>query len=162
MLTFSINFVQRAGILLETLEHVGPRVTKLTMCQPSYYVPCLSGGNSPALAFPIVISIYRSCQGAEPKCYNLYMFLYSYSYKRLSWWWWCARHPSFLTIKSPSNGCEVSCGIFATIAHFSARICKKNPYYLESNHIPPSPHQNSLRNIFWVKITPSVPKYLSF
>ena len=57
--------MQRAGILLETLEHVGPRVTKPTMHQPSYYVPCLSGGNSPALAFPIVISIYRSCQGAE-------------------------------------------------------------------------------------------------
>ena len=33
MLTFSINFVQRAGILLETLEHVGPRVTKPTMRQ---------------------------------------------------------------------------------------------------------------------------------
>ena len=66
MLTFSINFVQRAGILLETLEHVGPHVNKPTMRQPSYYVPCLSGGNSPALAFPIVISIYRSCQGAEP------------------------------------------------------------------------------------------------
>ena len=85
------------------------------MRQPSYYVPCLSGGNSHALAFPIVISIYRSCQGAEPKCYNLYMFLYSYSYKRLSWWWWCVCHPSFLTIRSASNGCEVSCGIFATI-----------------------------------------------
>ena len=66
MLTFSINFVQRAGILLETLAHVVPRVTKPTMRQPSYYVPCLSGGNSPALAFPIVISIYRSSQGAEP------------------------------------------------------------------------------------------------
>ena len=125
MLTFSINFVQCAGILLETLEHVGPRVTKPTMRQPSYYVPCLSGGNSPALAFPIVISIYRSCQGAEPKCYNLYMFLYSYSYKRLSWWWWCVCHPSFMTIRSASNGCEVSCGIFATIAHFSAPICRK-------------------------------------
>ena len=50
MLTFSINFVQRVGILLETLEHVGPRVTKPTMCQPSYHVPCLSSGNSPALA----------------------------------------------------------------------------------------------------------------
>ena len=34
MLTFSINFVQRTGILLETLEHVGPHVTKLTMRQP--------------------------------------------------------------------------------------------------------------------------------
>ena len=66
MLTFSINFVQPAGIVLETLEHVGPRVTKLMMRQPSYYVPCLSGGNSPALALLIVISIYRSCQGAEP------------------------------------------------------------------------------------------------
>ena len=66
MLTFPINFVQRASILLETLEHVGLRVTKPMMRQPSYYVPCLSGGNSPALAFPIVISIYRSCQGAEP------------------------------------------------------------------------------------------------
>ena len=66
MLTFPINFVQHAGILLETLEHVGARVTKPTTRQPSYYVPCLSGGNSPALAFPIVISIYRSCQGAEP------------------------------------------------------------------------------------------------
>ena len=58
--------MQRAGILLETLEHVGPHVTKPTMRQPSYYVPYLSGRNSPALAFPIVISIYRSCQGAEP------------------------------------------------------------------------------------------------
>ena len=58
--------MQRTDILLETLEHVGPRVTKPTMRQPSYYVPCLSGRNSPALAFPIVISIYRSCQGAEP------------------------------------------------------------------------------------------------
>ena len=125
MLTFSINFVQRAGILLETLEHFGPRVTKPTMRQPSYYVPCFSSGNSPALAFPIVISIYRSCQGAEPKCYNLYMFLYSYSYKRLNWWWWCVCHPSFLTIRSASNDCEVSCGIFATIAHFSAPICRK-------------------------------------
>ena len=66
MLTFSINFVQCTGILLETLEHVRPHVTKPTMRQPSYYVPCLSGGNSPALAFPIVISIYRSSQGAEP------------------------------------------------------------------------------------------------
>ena len=47
--------MQRASILLETLEHVGPCVTKPTMRQPSYYVPCLSGGNSPALAFPIVI-----------------------------------------------------------------------------------------------------------
>ena len=65
--------MQRAGILLETLEHVGLRVTKLTMRQPSYYVPCLSGGNSPALAFPIVISIYRSCQGAEPNV-TIYTF----------------------------------------------------------------------------------------
>ena len=48
-----------------------------------------------------------------------------YSYKRLSWWWWCVCHPSFLTIRSASNGCEVSCGIFATIAHFSAPICRK-------------------------------------
>ena len=54
MLTFSINFVQRTGILLETLEHVGPHVTKPTMRQPSYYIPCLSGGNSRALVFPIV------------------------------------------------------------------------------------------------------------
>ena len=52
--------------MLETLEHVGPRVTKPMMRQPSYYVPCLSGGNSPSLAFPIIISIYQSCQGAEP------------------------------------------------------------------------------------------------
>ena len=81
----TLNSLQCTGILLETLQHVGLHVTKPTMRQPSYYVPCLSGGNSPALAFPIVISIYRSCQGAEPKCYNLYMFLYSYSYKRLSW-----------------------------------------------------------------------------
>ena len=58
--------MQRAGILLETLEHVEPRVTKPTMRQPSYNVPCLSGGNSPSLALPIVISIYRPCQGAEP------------------------------------------------------------------------------------------------
>ena len=58
--------MQRASILLETLQYVEPHVTKPTMRQPSYYVPCLSGGNSPALAFPIVISIYRSCQGAEP------------------------------------------------------------------------------------------------
>ena len=58
--------MQRAGILLETLEHVGPHVTKPTMRQPSYYAPCLSGGNSPARVFPIIISIYRSCQGAEP------------------------------------------------------------------------------------------------
>ena len=58
--------MQRAGILLETLEHVGQRVTKPTMRQPSYYIPCLFGGNSPSLAFPIVISIYPSCQGAEP------------------------------------------------------------------------------------------------
>ena len=65
--------MQRAGILLETLEHVGPRVTKPTMCQPSYYVPYLSAGNSPALAFPIVISIYRSCQGAEPNV-TIYTF----------------------------------------------------------------------------------------
>ena len=120
------------------------------MRQPSCYVPCLSGGNSPALEFPIVISIYRSCQGAEPKCYNLYMFLYSYSYKRLSWWWWCVCHPSFLTIRSASNGGEVSCGIFATIAHFSAPMCRK-PLLSKSNHIPSSPHQNSLRNIFCVK-----------
>ena len=62
---------------------------------------------------------------SRTKCYNLYMFLYSYSYKRLSWWWWCVRHPLFLTIRSASNGCEVSCGIFATIAHFSAPICRK-------------------------------------
>ena len=41
-------------------------MTKPSMRQPSYYVPCLSGENSPALAFPIIISIYRSCQGAEP------------------------------------------------------------------------------------------------
>ena len=66
--------MQRADILLETLEHVGPHVTKPTMRQPSYYVPCLSGGNSPALAFPIVISIYRSCQGAEPNV-TVYTFL---------------------------------------------------------------------------------------
>ena len=66
VLTFSINFVHRMGILLETLEQVGPHVTKPTMRQPSYYVHCLSGGNSPALALPIVISNYRSCQGAEP------------------------------------------------------------------------------------------------
>ena len=65
--------MQRSGILLETLEHVGPHVTKPTMCQPIYYVPCLSGGNSPALAFPIVISIYRSCQGAEPNV-TIYTF----------------------------------------------------------------------------------------
>ena len=65
MLTFSINFVQRMGILLETLEHVGPHVTKLMMRQPKL-LPCLTGGKSPALAFPIIISIYRSCQGEEP------------------------------------------------------------------------------------------------
>ena len=29
------------------------------------------------------------------------------------------------TIRSVSNGREVSCGIFATIAHFSAPICRK-------------------------------------
>ena len=58
--------MQRAGILLETLEHVGPRVTKPTMRQPSYYVPCLSGRNSPSLVFPIIISIYRLCQGSKP------------------------------------------------------------------------------------------------
>ena len=58
--------MQRTGILLETLEHVGPHVTKPMMRRPSYYVPSLSGRNSPALAFPIIISIYRSCQGAEP------------------------------------------------------------------------------------------------
>ena len=126
MLTFSINFVQRMGILLETLEHVGPRVTKQTMRQPSYYVPCLSDGNSPALAFPIVITIYRSCQGAEPKCYNLYMFLYSYSYKRLSWLWWRVCHPSFLTIRSTSNDCEVSCCLFSPTSHFSTNL-QKNP-----------------------------------
>ena len=39
---------------------------KLTMRQPSYYVPCLSGGNIPSLVFPIIISTYRLCQGAEP------------------------------------------------------------------------------------------------
>ena len=50
---------------------------------------------------------------------------YLYSYKRLSWWWWCVCHPSFLTIRSTSNGCEVSCGIFAIITHFSALICRK-------------------------------------
>ena len=124
MLTFSINFVQRAGILLETLEHVGPRVTKPTMRQPSYYVPCLSRGNSP----PSVSNRYfylSIVPRSRTKCYNLYMFLYSYSYKRLSWWWWCVCHPSFLTIRSASNGCEVSCGIFAKIAHFSAPICRK-------------------------------------
>ena len=60
---------------------------------------------------------------SRTKCYNLYMFLYSH--KRLSWWWWCVCHPSFLTIRSASNNCEVSCGIFATIAHFSAPICRK-------------------------------------
>ena len=65
--------MQRTGILLETLEHVRLLVTKPTMCQPSYYAPCLSGGNSPALAFPIVISIYRSCQGAEPNI-TIYTF----------------------------------------------------------------------------------------
>ena len=65
--------MQRAGILLETLEHVRPHVTKPTMRQPSYYVPCLSGGNSPALAFPIVIAIYRSCQGAKPNV-TIYTF----------------------------------------------------------------------------------------
>ena len=65
--------MQRTGILLETLEHVRPRVTKPTMHQPSYYVPCLSGGNSPALAFPVVISIYRSRQGAEPNV-TIYTF----------------------------------------------------------------------------------------
>ena len=73
MLTFSINFVQRAGILLETLEHVGPRVTKPTRRQPSYYLPCLSGRKSPAIVFPIIISIYRSCQGAEPNV-TIYTF----------------------------------------------------------------------------------------
>ena len=65
--------MQRAGILLETLEHVGQRVTKPMMRQPSYYVPCLSGGNSLVVAFPIVISIYRSCQGAEPNV-TIYTF----------------------------------------------------------------------------------------
>ena len=60
---------------------------------------------------------------SRTKCNNLYMFLYSY--KRLSWWCWCVCDPSFLTIRSASNGCEVSCGIFATIAHFSAPICRK-------------------------------------
>ena len=40
----------RTGILVETLEHIRPHVTKPMMRQPSYYVPCLSGGNSPALA----------------------------------------------------------------------------------------------------------------
>ena len=64
--------MQRTGILLETLEHVGPRVTKPTMRQPSYYVPCLSGGNSPALAFPIVISIYRSCQKEQNQNVTIY------------------------------------------------------------------------------------------
>ena len=62
---------------------------------------------------------------SKTKCYNLYTFLYSYSYKRLSWWRWCVCHPSFQTIRSASNGRDVSCGIFATIAHFSAPICRK-------------------------------------
>ena len=66
--------MQHTGILVETLEHVGPHVTKPMMRQPSYYVPYLSGGNSaPALVFPIVISIYRSCQGAEPNV-TIYTF----------------------------------------------------------------------------------------
>ena len=43
------------------------------MHQPSYYVPCLSGGNSPALAFSIVISIYRLYQGPEPNV-KIYTF----------------------------------------------------------------------------------------
>ena len=106
------------GILLETLEHVGPHVTKPMMRQPSYYVPSLSGGNSPALAFPIVISIYRSCQGAEPN-------VTIYTFSLLSWWWWCGCYPSFLTIRSACNGCEVSWGIFVTIAHFSTLVCRK-------------------------------------
>ena len=57
--------MQRTGILLETLQHVEPHVTKPTMRQPSYY-PAYQAEKSPALAFPIVISIYRSCQGAKP------------------------------------------------------------------------------------------------
>ena len=65
--------MQRTSILLETLEHVRPHVTKSTVRQPSYYVPCLSGRNNPALAFPVVISIYRSCQGAEPNV-TIYTF----------------------------------------------------------------------------------------
>ena len=124
MLTFSINFVQHAGILLETLEHVGTRVTKPTMRQPSYYPAYLEEKAPPSVSNRY---FYLSIEPrSRTKCYNLYMFLYSYSYKRLSWWWWCVCHLSFLTIRSASNGCEVSCGIFATIAHFSAPICR-NP-----------------------------------
>ena len=61
MLTFSINFVQRAGILLETLEHVGPRVTKPTMRQPSYYVPANLAEIAPPRRFQsLFLSIDRA------------------------------------------------------------------------------------------------------
>ena len=43
--------MQRTGILLEILEHVGPHVTKPMMRQPSYYVPYLSGGIAPPQRF---------------------------------------------------------------------------------------------------------------
>ena len=61
--------MQRAGILLETLEHVGLRVTKPMMRQPSYYVPCLSGENSPALA-----SLFLSIDHAKEQNQNVIIY----------------------------------------------------------------------------------------
>ena len=49
-----------------------------------------------------------------------------YSYTRLSWWCWCICHPSFLTIRSTSNDCEVSCCLFSPTSHLSTNF-QKNP-----------------------------------
>ena len=55
------------GILLETLEHVGPHVTKMTMRQPiATTYPAYLVEIAPPYRFQSLISIYQSCQGAEP------------------------------------------------------------------------------------------------
>ena len=49
-----------------------------------------------------------------------------YSYTRLSWWCWRVCHLSFLTIRSTSNNCEVSCCLFSPTSHLSTNL-QKNP-----------------------------------
>ena len=105
------------------LDRVWPnrRCANLATTHPAYLAEIAPPRPSVSNRYFYLSFVPRS----RTKCYNLYMFLYSYSYKRLNWWWWCICHPSFLTIRSASNGCEVSCCIFATMAHFSAPICRK-------------------------------------
>ena len=65
--------MQHAGILLETLEHVGPHVTKPTMRQPSYYVPAYLAEIAPPRRFQsLFLSIDRAEQNQNVTIYTCF------------------------------------------------------------------------------------------